>query len=205
MTLKIYGNMSSSAFRVVWAAEELGLDYELIDIPIDQCAKDETLASLNPNGKIPVIDDDGVVLWESMAINAYLANKAGGDLGPRNAVEDAQMQMWGYWISIDIQKDCYAVLAHRMLLAETEREPQTAQDALTRLDRPLRVLNDHLAHQPYLIGDRFTIADVNVASIIGWVTAAGENLENHPNVANWMTRCSNRPAARKCMGLPPDA
>lgn len=204
MTLKIYGNMNSSTFRVVWAAEELGLDYELIDIPIDQCATHPILARLNPNRKIPVIDDEGVVIWESMAINSYLAKKAGGDLAPLDAVEEAQVQMWGYWISIDIQKDCYAVLAHSQLLPESKRQPSAADDAMDRLDKPFRVLNDHLGRQLYLMGERFTIADLNVASVIGWVTAAGADINNYPNLAAWMTRCSNRPAARKCMGLPPE-
>ena len=204
MTLKIYGNMSSSAFRVVWAAEELGLDYDLIDIATDQCATDERLARLNPNKKIPVIDDDGIVLWESMAINLYLAKKTGGDLAPRHPVEDAQMQMWSYWVSIECVMDCFAVLNHTTLLPETQRKPDLAQAALSRLQAPLAVLDDQLTHRAYLIDDRFTIADLNVASIIGWLTGAGTDLSAHPNVADWMTRCSSRPAARKCMGLPPE-
>src|SRR5437588_323550 len=76
MALKIYGIPRSRAFRVLWMAKELGLDYE--NVPIDMGKGDTRTPDylrINPNGHIPAIDDDGFILWESMAINLYLAKK----------------------------------------------------------------------------------------------------------------------------------
>jgi glutathione S-transferase len=84
MALKIYGVARSRAFRILWMAKELGLDYEHVKVDF---ATGETqqpgFLALNPNGHIPVIDDDGFILWESMTINLYLAKKYGaGGLRP---------------------------------------------------------------------------------------------------------------------------
>ena len=87
MTLKIYGIARSRAFRNIWLAEELGLDYEVIDIAPTDAHTDERLRALNPNARVPAIDDDGVVIWESIAINLYLAGKHRGELSADDAAE----------------------------------------------------------------------------------------------------------------------
>ena len=90
--LKIYGVARSRAFRVLWMAQELGLDYEHVKVDF---ASGETRESgflaLNPNGQVPVIDDDGFILWESMAINLYLAKKYGmGGLYPSRLEDEGR-------------------------------------------------------------------------------------------------------------------
>src|SRR6202040_1603837 len=99
MALKIYGIPRSRAFRTMWMAKELGLDYE--NIPID-FANDGTRTpeylAINPNGHVPAIDDDGFILWESMAINLYLAKKyGGGDLYPVLFEDEARTWQWSFW------------------------------------------------------------------------------------------------------------
>ncbi|MCO5056936.1 MAG: glutathione S-transferase family protein [Rhizobiaceae bacterium] len=201
MTLKIYGNMRSSAFRVVWAAEELGLSYELHEIEVEDCASDKELAVLNPNRKIPVIEDGDVVLWESMAINLYLARKSGGELAPKDEIEDAQMQMWSFWVSNECVSDCMTVLAHSVLIPEDERSTEALEAALRRLGRPLEVLNEHLVTTGFVINARFTIADLNIASVFGWLVAASIDLAAYPSILAWFKRCSDRSAAKKCSAM----
>ena len=84
MALKIYGVARSRAFRTLWMAKELGLDYEHVKVDFATGAtRTAAHLALNPNGQVPVIDDNGFVLWESMAINLYLAKKYGvGTLYP---------------------------------------------------------------------------------------------------------------------------
>ena len=82
MTLKIYGAARSRAFRVLWVAEELGLAYEHVPVEIAQASQDPTYLEVNPNGRIPAIDDDGFRLFESLAITQYLVRKHGGPLQP---------------------------------------------------------------------------------------------------------------------------
>lgn len=198
MTLKIYGNMRSSAFRVVWTAEELGLTYQLHEIGVENCPTDKMLAALNPNRKIPVIEDNGVVLWESMAINLYLVRRNGGELAPKNQIEDAQMQMWSFWVSNECVTDCMTVLAHAALLPDSERSAETLEAASKRLHRPLAVLNEHLSDTGFIVNTRFTVADLNVASVVGWLAAANTDLASYPNILDWLKRCEDRPAARRC-------
>lgn len=199
MALRIYGNLRSSTFRVVWAAEELDLDYTLV--PVATAATDAALLALNANGKIPVVDDDGLVLWESMAINLHLARREGGPLGPTGAAEDARMQMWSFWVTGECLTDAFAILAHRVLLAPARRAPDVADAAWQRLQRPLGVIDRHLEVEGHLVGGRFTIADLNVASVLGWLTAAGQSLAPHGHLVHWLARCAERPAARRCQAM----
>jgi glutathione S-transferase len=91
--LKIYGTSRSRANRVIWMAEELGISYETISVDLS-APRDPAFLAVNPNGRLPAIDDDGFHLFESMAINLYLAKKHGGPLTPRDLGEDAKMIQW---------------------------------------------------------------------------------------------------------------
>jgi glutathione S-transferase len=201
MALKIYGNMHSSAFRCVWAAEELELKYELVHVSTDTCGENDLLFSLNPNRKIPAIDDDGFVLWESMAINHYLARKTGGTLAPANGAEDAKMQMWSFWVSGECLADCFAVLSHVALLQTADRSEVALQASTKRLAGPLKVLETHLESNRFLVGGRFTISDLNVASVLGWLAAARSDLSEYPRLSDWLHQASSRPAAKKCAAM----
>ena len=156
---------------------------------------------LNPNRKIPVIEDGDVVLWESMAINLHLARKSGGELAPKDEIEDAQMQMWSFWVSSECILDCMTVLAHSVLMPEDERSTEALEAALHRLGRPLEVLNNHLEITGFVINARFTIADLNIASVIGWLAEASIDLAAYPNILAWIERCSDRSAAKKCIAM----
>jgi len=91
--LKVYGTSMSRAGRALWAAEELGVKFEHIPVAIaDGSTRKPEHLRLNPNGHIPVIDDDGTILWESMAINLYLAEKYGkAPFWPSNAAVRARV------------------------------------------------------------------------------------------------------------------
>ena len=89
--LKIYGVAGSRAYRVLWMANELGLDYEHVPVHFgDGSCKTPEYLAINPNARIPAIDDDGFKLWESMAINLYLAKKHDQGLWPKSLEGEAQ-------------------------------------------------------------------------------------------------------------------
>src|SRR6478672_4694149 len=97
--LRIYGIARTRAFRVLWVAKELGLPYEHIPVEIGEAGahKPEYLA-INPNGRLPAIDDDGLVLWESLAITLYLAKKhSAGRLYPADRHDEARTWQWTLW------------------------------------------------------------------------------------------------------------
>ena len=201
MTLKIYGIARSRAFRNIWLAEELGLDYEVIDIAPTDAHTDERLRALNPNARVPAIDDDGVVIWESIAINLYLAGKHRGELSADDAAEYGRILQWSFWGVTECEPFALETLRHRMLWPEEKRVEAKAVEALAALERPFAILNSELQTREYLAADRFTVADLNVASILGWAKAAGMDLAPYPNLKAWLSRCTSRPAARKAAAL----
>jgi len=201
--LKIYGIPRSRAFRTLWLAKELGLDYE--NVAVDM-GKGETrmppYLAVNPNGHIPAIDDDGFVLWESMAINLYLAKKY-GDAGfyPVRLEDEARAWQWSFWGMTEIERPLLTAMFHRAVLPEDKRDPVLADSCERQLGRPLAVLDGALAASPYLLGEHFTIADLNVASVLSWMRPARIDLSHVPKMADWSKRCAERPAARAAREL----
>jgi glutathione S-transferase len=198
MALKIYGVARSRAARVLWMAKELGLDYEHIkvDFATGETRRPEHLA-LNPNGHIPVIDDGGVVLWESMAINLYLAKKHGsGGLYPTRLEDEARAWQWSFWGMTEVERPVLTAMFNRAILPEAQRDAAAADQAEKALAPPLGVLDGVLARSAYLLGGNFTVADLNVASILAWARPAQIDMAPFPKVAEWLKNCAERPAAR---------
>lgn len=201
--LKIYGIPRSRAFRAIWMAKELGLDYE--NVPID-FANEGTRApeylAINPNGHVPAIDDDGFILWESMAINLYLAKKYGrGGLYPIRFEDESRAWQWSFWGMTEIERPVLTAMFHRAILPEDQRDAKLADDSEHQLGRPLMVLDSVVAASPYLLGEHFTVADLNVASILSWARPARIDFSHVPKAADWLKRCAERPAAREARAL----
>ncbi|MDA1098511.1 MAG: glutathione S-transferase family protein [Proteobacteria bacterium] len=193
--LQIFGATRSRTLRALWLAEELGLDYH-------QRQKDETgldYLTVNPAGKVPSIDDDGLVLSESMAINMYLVKKHGGDLAPRDLAEEAMILQWTFWAVTEVESTALSVLFNRVLRPEEERDANLADQGVGTLQKPLGILNDALADRQWLVADRFTIADLNVAAVLSWVKLAQVDLGAFPNLTAWLGRCMARPALVKIL------
>ena len=215
MTLKIYGIGASRAVRPLWAAAELGLTFEHVSVPYQGGAtRTPEFLALNPNGHIPVIEDlrpEGkVTVWESMACALYLAKvhgKADGQsITPANAQEEADALRWSFWTVTEIEKDSLTVLMHRMVMPEDRRKPELAEAAEKALLVPLAVLEQHLQHQQaqgkaYLAAQRFTVADLCVASVVSWVRPAPDVLAQFPAVDAWLTACVSRPAHQQARGM----
>lgn len=193
--LKIYGSARTRANRAIWMAEELGLAYQII--PLD-LAKGETRTPaflvINPNGHVPAIDDEGFHLYESMAINLYLARKHGGALAPHDVREDGLATQWSFWAVTEMEGPALEVLFHRALLPPEKRDEAKVEAALKKLEGPTGVLDTALLTSGWLVGGRFTVADLNVASVAGYLRAAPEFAARYPNLKDWLTRCGERPA-----------
>jgi glutathione S-transferase len=199
MTLKIYGTAASRAARPLWVAEELGLAYEHIAVPyLGGATHTPEFLAINPNGHIPVVDDDGVVVWESMACALYLAGRFRGEgrpsLAAENHAEQADILRWSFWVVTECEKDALTYLMHRALMPLERRKPALAEEAMRRLLGPLKVLDQHLQTRPYLAGERFTVADVCVASVLVWIQNASELVAQCPRAGEWLKRCLARPA-----------
>ncbi|MGP1628458.1 MAG: glutathione S-transferase family protein [Giesbergeria sp.] len=208
MSLTIYGIAASRAIRPLWAATELGLEFEHVPLRYQEGGTHTPdFLALNPNGHIPVVFDrrpeGDVVLWESMACTLYLARHHGTPDGvgitPASPQEDAQALRWSFWTMTELENDALTVLMHRRAMPEDRRKPELASAAEKRLVAPLGVLETELVAQrdvgnAWLAATRFTVADLCVASVLAWALPARELLAAHPASAEWLDRCLARPA-----------
>ena len=184
--------------------EELGLAYR--HVPTDFRAtsplnsRSAEFLAINPNGHVPVLDDDGLIVWESMAINLYLVRKFAGPMSPASLDEEARVLMWSFWVVNECERDCVAILLHRAAMPEARRVPASASKAAGRLKQPLRVLEAALLKAPFLAADRFTVADLNVAAVLAWARPEAGLLESFPAVEAWLVAALARPAALRASG-----
>lgn len=203
--ITLYGIPGSRAFRTIWMLEELGLPYENVPTHFaNGDTKKPDYLKLNPNGHIPTIVDDGQVYWESMAINLYLAKKYDKGLQPKSLEDEAHAIQWSFWAMTEVEYPLLDVLMHRMFLPNDQRDPKVADAGIAKLQAPFKVLNDHLAERKYVLGDQYTVADVNLASVLSWSLLCGIDLSAFPNLSRWLGECFSRPAAKsankKAMG-----
>jgi glutathione S-transferase len=208
--LTIYGIYRSRTSRTFWLANELGLAFNHVPvIPHDRLAdaaavgasldtQSPAFLKINPNGRIPAIDD-GVVLNESLAINLYLARKHGGPLAPGNIAEDGEMGAWSLWAATGVEPHSINVVYHRVRNPTGPKDPRIADAAVEALRAPFAVLDGALAKTGWLVGGRFTVADINVSEIVRYAQPAPELFETTPRVKAWLAACHARPAFKAMM------
>lgn len=205
--LKIYGVYQSRASRNYWMARELGIEFE--SIPVIQAraldnpdaadarlnTRSPAFRKVNPNGHIPTIEDDGLVLWESIAINLYLARKHRGPLTAQSLAEEGLIEMWSFWAVNEIEQNSVRIVrVYDANLKDTPGGKDEIAVASRLLKKPFEILNTHLATQDYLVGNRFTVADLNAAEICRYAMTETVLTDANPNVVAWYERCHARPA-----------
>ncbi len=216
--LTIYGATRSRASRNIWLALEMGIPYK--QVPVVQAyrlanpdaadapmhTKSPAFLKINPNGHIPSIDDGGLVLHESLAINLYLAKKYAGTkgahvFGPRDIPEDGLMAMWALWAATEVEPQSIQIMYHRVMKPVEERDPRIADAAVAALRAPFGVLDEALAANGYLVGGRFTVADLNLAEVVRYAVAAPELFDAYPRVKAWLAACQGRDAFKKMWAM----
>jgi glutathione S-transferase len=199
--LRIYGIARTRAFRALWIAEELGLAYEHLPIEIgDAGARAPQFLIINPNGRLPFIDDGGFVMFESLAITLYLAKKhSNGRLYPATLEDEAKAWQWSFWAIAEVDRGVNIWSLHAVRLPTAERDAAKRDEALKFLAAPFKVLDAAVSQQPYLLSGEFTVVDLNVAAVIS--RAIDMDLSAVPNLKAWLTRCLARPGAREALAL----
>lgn len=202
--LKIYGQPRSRAFRVLWMAKEAGIAYEHIPVTImvenAQC-KEPWFVDLNPNARVPAIDDDGFVLWESAAINLYLAEKYKSALFPATPQGRGRMLQWAFFTANDVEPPMITMFQNRVLFPPEKRNAALADSAEAQLLAKLAILEGHLAKNKYFGGDAWDMADFMVASVVYTLTAIKYDLAKFPKFNAWLMASIERPAAKEARKL----
>jgi glutathione S-transferase len=200
--IKLYGVPASRAFRCLWMLRELQLEFENVPVSFaDGGTRSAEFMKLNPNGHIPVLVDGTTVLWESMAINLYLARQYGaGTLWPASPPDEGRAFQWSFWVMTEVEASLLQALMHRRLMPREQRDEAVAAAAEAKLTAPFGVLEGALRGREYLLGAQFTVADLNVASVLSWVVLANIDLGRWPQLAAWLQRCTDRPACKAARG-----
>jgi glutathione S-transferase len=199
--IKLYGVPGSRAMRSLWMLEEVGVPYENVKTHFVGGTRTPEYLKINPNGKIPALQDGELILWESLAINLYLGRKYDKGLWPKTIEGEGHAFKWSIWAMTEAEGPVLQALLHRTFLPEDQRDPKKAEEGAQNFQAPLKVLDDALAGRQCLLGDTFTVADLNVASVVGWAPMAGIDLSSVPNAAAWLGRCTARPAYGRVMAL----
>ncbi len=194
MSRTLYGMSGSRAVRSLWAIEEVGVDYEHVATKFMGESKQPDYLAINPNGRIPALVDGDLVLFESMAINLYLAKRYGGDLYPQDPADEARAIQWSVWGISEIEPSQMQIVVQKVFTPEEKRKPDVIARATKALDRPLGVLEAALSERPYLLGDDFTIADLNLSGVMLLFLMIEIDLSAYPNVSRWRDACYSRPS-----------
>lgn len=200
--ITLYGNPRTSAGRCVWALEEAGVAYNIKDL--DMRAKEHKSTEylkINPNGKVPAMIDGDLTLFESMAINFYIAEAYKKDLLGSNPQEKGLVQQWSFWAIAELQAPLIEVFIQKVFTPEEKQDAKVIELNLNKLPNLFNVLNSALNEKKFLVGNQFTLADLNTASVASISKAIGFDLATYTNITSWMKVISERPTYQKYMTL----
>lgn len=201
--LKIYGRTNSvNVQKALWVATECGLDFEQVDVGGRFGGNDQAwYRALNPNGVVPVIDDDGYIVWESHAIIRYLAARYGaGVLWSSDLKERGEGDRWMDWQQTTVQSGMTALFWGWIRTPSEQRDPIALEAARLATALLWQRLDHHLAGRPYVAGDRFSIGDIPVGAMCHrWLNLPFErgDLPPMPHLSAWYDRLCQRPAYRR--------
>jgi glutathione S-transferase len=197
MALKLHYHSASWHSRRVQAALielDISCEMKLVDI-FKGDNRQPGYLRLNPNAKVPVLEDDGLVLWESNAINCYLAEKRPEKgLYGSSAQERAEVNRWLFWNAQHFGQAAGTLTLERVLkpMMKAESQPQLVAEAEANLQRYGAVLNSHLESHPWVANDRLTIADLAIVSGLMYREPAQMNLKTFRHLNDYLAKVESR-------------
>ncbi len=199
---KLFGISGSRAIRAIWGIEETGIDYEHVPVSYGADSKAAGYLAVNPNGRIPALIDGELQLFESMAINLYLAKRYGGALYPSSPEVEAGAWQWSVWGISEIEPLQMQIVVQKLFTPEDKRDPKVVERATKALQRPLKVLDRALEERDGLVGSAFSVADLNVAAVMYLMKMISFDYSDHANVQRWADACYARPALARAVAKP---
>jgi glutathione S-transferase len=203
-TMKLYNaNLSPNALRVRAVVFELGLDVEIVDVDL-RSGENRTAEylALNPNGKVPTLVDGDFVVWESRAIDAYLASKKPEkNLYPQDPKTRAIIDQWSYWNAIHLSSAIQPIVYEKLvkkLFGRGDPDESIVETKMKALGQLLPVLDTGLKDKEWLAGT-LSIADFAMASVFVFRDPLGLHLNETPNVASWIGRMDALPSWQKAV------
>ena len=203
--LKIWGRMSSiNVKKVVWTAQELGLDFERIEAGgVHGVVKTPEYLALNPNSQIPVMKDGEYVLWESNVITRYLcARHSTGSVYPTDLQQRFDAERWMEWQQTTVNPASRNGFWHLIRLPAEQGDPALVAQSNAAVEPLMAMLDAHLAHRRFMVGERFTMADIPLGcEVQRWLGLPQARIAR-PNIERWFASLLARPAAQGVLDLP---
>jgi glutathione S-transferase len=203
--LKIWGRRNSiNVQKAMWAIGELKIPHERSDAGMEHGGVNEPwFRQMNPNGRIPTIDDDGFVLWESNAIVRYLAAKYGaGTLSPADPCAHADADRWMDWTATTLAPVLTPLFWGMVRTPEAQRDPA----ALARLNIEMQALagivDAHLAIRPFMVGETLTMGDIPLGCFFHRWYGLPVDHGGFAHLEAWYARLNERTPYRDNVALP---
>ncbi|MBZ4395670.1 glutathione S-transferase family protein [Myxococcus sp. MISCRS1] len=199
--MKLYFARNTRATRPRWLLEELGVPYELVPVDVLQREhKSPEYLRIHPMGSMPALEDDGQPIFESAAILLHVADKylEQGFAPPLGSPERAEYYQWMFFCMSTMEPPLSAYSAHSRFLPEEQQVVGEAERGRRRFTDIARMLESRLQGRTFLVGERFTAADVVMTSILEWGGSMGL-LEDFPGLRAYVERHLARPAARRAL------
>lgn len=202
--IKVLGrNNSSNVQKVLWALEEIGVDYQREDYggAFGKVNEPDYLA-LNPNSVVPTIIDDGFVLWESNACVRYLAAKySAGNLWPDDPQICANADRWMDWQQTSVSGPITPVFWGLIRLKPEQRDMQLISESRDKLEIVLGILDQHLTANNYVAGETFSMGDIPLGIMVyRWFNLDIER-KSMPSLESWYSRLLEREAFIKTVAI----
>jgi len=203
--IRIWGRTTSgNVQKVMWAIGELGVPHERIDAGREFGGLDSAeYGALNPNRRIPTLQDGDAVLWESNVIVRYLAAKYGdGTLWPRDPAVRGVADQWMDWQQTTLAPELRVVFWGLVRTAAEKRDHKAIDAAVENLKEIWARLDAHLGHRQFVAGDRLTMGDIPIGTMCYRYHALGVARAPLKNLAAWYERLETRPAFREHVMTP---
>ena len=202
MTIKIFGRKSScNVQKVIWFCSEANISFETVDYGGKHGkTKEDFFKSKNPNSTVPVIDDNGFILYESNAIIRYLSNKY-NILKLKNNEQNALTDQWMDWASFTLAAPCATVTLNSLLLPLEKRDPEKILKAKNQVLSLLKILDVQLLKNEFIIGDNFSLADIPAGCWYNRCVKLDFELSDYKGITSWGLRLAEREAFQKSIVL----
>ncbi len=196
--ITIFGSPKSSSGRCFWCLEEVGAKYDVKPLNMrEKEHKSEAYLKINPNGKVPALVDGDFKIWESMAINFYLAEAHKPELLGKDIKERGLVHQWSFWAIAEMQAPVIETFIQLVFVPEPNRDLALIEKSKAKIPGLLSVLDSALANKTYLVGNEFTLADLNVASVVSICSAIQYDTSEYKNIQAWLGKIATRPSFMK--------
>jgi len=197
--ITLYGIEWSRANYVLFTLEELGLEFQHIKThPFEEGKNSPEYLALNPMAQVPTLVDGDLVLTESMAINFYLVRKYGAEkLWFERLEDEAHIFKWTFFAVAQMEAHCINIIFQKKLVEEKDRDFALIKSAERSLVKPLGVLDNYLVGKDFLVSNKFSVADINVAGVLSYARNGEYDFSPYKNVARYLDNILSRPARKR--------